>query len=280
MVEQGIGLTKETFIKGVENDTVAGHVGFVQSFGMFGEAFGMKFDKIVQTKEPIITSIPRSTDLVSVAAGNVAGCRQVGYGYKNDKVFIEMEHPQQIHPEMEDVETGDYINIEGTPNINLRVKPEIPGGIRSLRREEKAIKNWDAHIHADGAVPAGNKIVGKAAGAGAVRTHRSHSCYAQSADSWEQLFVLGATELFRCLLIIGERLQIGTLLQRGIDEHVHIRRRWRRLRILIAQLVADLFFKAKDCREGGDGRIDVVLGIEEQQLGLRQIHLGKGQIQR
>lgn len=132
MVEQGIGLTKETFIEGVENDTVAGHVGFVQSFGMFEEAFGMKFDKIVQTKEPIITSIPRSTDLVSVAAGNVAGCRQVGYGYKNDKVFIEMEHPQQIHPEMEDVETGDYINIEGTPNINLRVKPEIPGGIATI----------------------------------------------------------------------------------------------------------------------------------------------------
>ena len=43
-----------------------------------------------------------------------------------------MEHPQQIHPEMENVETGDYINIEGTPNINLRVKPEIPGGIGTI----------------------------------------------------------------------------------------------------------------------------------------------------
>lgn len=132
MVEQGIGLTKEQFIKGVNDDSVAGHVGFIQSFGMFEEAFNMKFDKIEQTKEPIITSIPRSTDLVSVAAGDVAGCKQVGYGYKDGKVFIEMEHPQQIHPEMENVDTGDYINIKGIPDISLQIKPEIPGGIGTI----------------------------------------------------------------------------------------------------------------------------------------------------
>ena len=132
MVEQGIGLTKEQFIKGVEDDSVAGHVGFIQSFGMFEQAFNMKFDRIEQTKEPIITTIPRSTDLVSVAAGDVAGCKQKGYAYVGDKLFVEMEHPQQIHPQMENVDTGDYINIEGTPNINLQIKPEIPGGIGTI----------------------------------------------------------------------------------------------------------------------------------------------------
>ena len=132
MVEQGIGLTKEEFNKGVQNDTIAGHVGFIQSFGMFSEAFNKKFDKIEQTKEPIISSIDRSTDLVSVKAGNVAGCRQKGYAYTGDKVFIEMEHPQQIKPEMESVNTGDYINIEGVPNISLQIKPEIPGGIGTI----------------------------------------------------------------------------------------------------------------------------------------------------
>lgn len=129
MEEQGIGLTKEEFVKGVEEDTIAGHVGFVQSFGMFEEAFNMKFDKIKQTKEPIITNIDRKTDLVEVKAGDVAGCRQMGYGYVGDEVFIEMEHPQQIKPEMENLGTGDYIKIEGSPNINISNTPEIEGGI-------------------------------------------------------------------------------------------------------------------------------------------------------
>ena len=132
MVEQGIGLTKDQFINGVEDDSIAGHVGFIQSFGMFEEAFNMKFDKIEQTKEPIITDIPRATDIVSVAAGDVAGCKQKGYAYVNDKLFIEMEHPQQIHPQMANVETGDYITIEGNPNINLHISPEIGGGIGTI----------------------------------------------------------------------------------------------------------------------------------------------------
>jgi 2,4-diaminopentanoate dehydrogenase len=129
MEEQGIGLTKEQFVKGVEEDTIAGHVGFIQSFGMFEEAFNMKFDRIKQTKEPIITNVPRTTELVDVKAGDVAGCKQMGYGYVGDEVFVEMAHPQQIKPEMENQGTGDYITIEGTPSINLANTPEIAGGI-------------------------------------------------------------------------------------------------------------------------------------------------------
>lgn len=132
MVEQGIGLTKEAFEKGVKEDTIAGHVGFIQSFGMFQEAFNLKFDKINQTKEPIITNVDRATDIVSVKAGDVAGCRQKGYAYVGDKLFAEMEHPQQIKPEMEGVNTGDYIEITGTPNISMQIKPEIPGGIGTI----------------------------------------------------------------------------------------------------------------------------------------------------
>lgn len=132
MNEQGIGLTKEQFEKGVKENTIAGHVGFVQSFGMFQQAFNMKFDKIEQTKEPIVTTVDRKTDLVTVKAGDVAGCKQKGYAYTGKKLFIEMEHPQQIKPEMENVETGDYITINGNPQINLRIKPEVGGGVGTI----------------------------------------------------------------------------------------------------------------------------------------------------
>lgn len=129
MEEQGIGLTKEEFVEGVENDSIAGHVGFIQSFGMFEEAFNLKFDKIAQTKEPIMANVERVTPLVSVKPGYVAGCKQMGYGYVNGELFVEMEHPQQVRPEMENLSTGDYITIKGTPEINLKNTPEIAGGV-------------------------------------------------------------------------------------------------------------------------------------------------------
>ena len=53
----------------------------------------------------------------------------MGYAYKDGDVFIEMEHPQQIKPEMENLGTGDYISIEGYPNINIANTPEIEGGV-------------------------------------------------------------------------------------------------------------------------------------------------------
>ncbi|HHV84029.1 MAG TPA: NADP-binding protein [Tepidanaerobacter syntrophicus] len=132
MDEQGIGLSPEEFEKGVREGTIAGHVGFLESFGMFEEALQIKFTKIEQKKEPIITNVPRSTKIVSVEPGKVAGCKQTGYAYLGDKIFIEMSHPQQICPEAESVETGDFIKIYGTPDIKLQIKPEIPGGIGTI----------------------------------------------------------------------------------------------------------------------------------------------------
>ncbi|WP_125154364.1 2,4-diaminopentanoate dehydrogenase [Clostridium rectalis] len=132
MVEQGIGLKPEEFIEGVKTDKVAGHVGFLQSFGMFEEAFNVKFDNIKQEKEAIVTNVSRSTDIVSVDPGDVAGCRQLGYANLGEKKFVVMEHPQQIRPELENVDTGDYISIKGSPKIDLQIKPEIPGGIATV----------------------------------------------------------------------------------------------------------------------------------------------------
>lgn len=132
MVEQGIGLKEEEFIQGVKDDTIDGHVGFLQSFGMFEEAFNIKLNNIRQEKSPILTTIPRSTDIVSVKAGDVAGCKQLGFADLGEKLFITMEHPQQIKPEMENINTGDYITIKGVPDLNLQIKPEIPGGIATI----------------------------------------------------------------------------------------------------------------------------------------------------
>jgi 4-hydroxy-tetrahydrodipicolinate reductase len=132
MREQGVGLSKEDFEKGVKDGSVYGHVGFLQSIPMIAEALGLEFDEIVQTREPIISKVRRETKDVVVMPGMVAGCNHIGYAMKDGKAVITLEHPQQIHPELEGIETGDYITIYGDPDIHLAIRPETPGGIGTI----------------------------------------------------------------------------------------------------------------------------------------------------
>ena len=132
MRTQGVGTTPEEFRAGIATGNIVGHVGFPESMSLIAEALGFKLDRIEQAKEPIISNTHRETPHVKVGPGMVAGCKHVAYGYSGDKLLITLEHPQQIRPEVESIETGDYIYITGTPNINMAIKPEIPGGIGTI----------------------------------------------------------------------------------------------------------------------------------------------------
>ena len=128
METQGVGSTPEDFRKGVDKGTIVGHIGFPQSIAMIAEAIGIGLTRIEENREPIISNTERKTDIVHVKPGMVAGCRHTAKGYVGDEVIIELIHPQQILPELESIQTGDYIDIEGDPDIHLSIKPEIPGG--------------------------------------------------------------------------------------------------------------------------------------------------------
>ncbi|MFZ5647885.1 MAG: 2,4-diaminopentanoate dehydrogenase [Bacillota bacterium] len=132
MRTQGVGTTPEEFKKGLENGTIVGHIGFNESVMLIANALGWKIDRVEQTREPITTRVYRETPYIKVEPGNVAGCRHTARAYRDSVVVIELVHPQQIRPEAEGVETGDYIEITGTPNINMAIKPEIPGGTGTI----------------------------------------------------------------------------------------------------------------------------------------------------
>lgn len=132
MRTQGVGTTPQEFAAGVESGSIVGHVGFPESMQMIAKALNWQLDEVVQTKEPIISSVRRETPHVVVEPGMVAGCRHVAYGRSNGRTLITLEHPQQIQPELAHVETGDFIRIDGTPDINLQIKPEIPGGVGTM----------------------------------------------------------------------------------------------------------------------------------------------------
>lgn len=132
MRTQGVGTTPEKFEKGLKDGSIVGHIGFQQSIPMIAKALGIEIDEVVETREPIISNTYRETPYVKVEPGMVAGCCHIGYGMKDGKAVLTLEHPQQIHPEAEAVETGDYIDIDGDPNMHLCIKPETPGGIGTM----------------------------------------------------------------------------------------------------------------------------------------------------
>jgi len=132
METQGVGMTREAFEAGVKDGSVVGHFGFPESISMIAKALGWKIDKIEQERIPIISNVVRETEFVKIKPGLTAGCKHSAIGYMNGKPVITLIHPQQVHPHLENVETGDYIEIKGTPDINFSSGPEIPGGIGTI----------------------------------------------------------------------------------------------------------------------------------------------------
>lgn len=133
MKEQGVGLELDEFNKRLEEGTLAGHVGFHESINMIADALGWKLsDDVKLSMAPIVSNVYRKAPYAEVKAGDVAGCNMKGFGYIDGDLKIEMLHPQQIEPQLEGIETGDYITIKGNPDINMSINPEVPGGIGTI----------------------------------------------------------------------------------------------------------------------------------------------------
>jgi 4-hydroxy-tetrahydrodipicolinate reductase len=132
LTAQGVGMTPDAFREGVADGTVTGHIGFLQSIHMIAATLGWDIERIEETREPIVSQRHRETPFITVEPGQTAGCLHTAQAFSRGKPVITLVHPQQIHPEIEGIETGDSVKITGTPNIRLAGTPEVPGGIATM----------------------------------------------------------------------------------------------------------------------------------------------------
>ncbi|MDR3215228.1 MAG: NADP-binding protein [Bacilli bacterium] len=132
MEEQGVGLPVATFNDMVAKGEMAGHVGFKESVGMMCEALGWDLEKFQQQMTPIVTDVDRKSPYGFAAKGDVAGVNMTAQGYVDGEVKLDMQHPQQIEPQLGGTNTGDYIIIKGNPEVNMAITPEVDGGIGTI----------------------------------------------------------------------------------------------------------------------------------------------------
>ena len=132
MDEQGVGDTLEKYHERIENNDLAGHVGFNQSVHMIFKGLGIHPTRFEQQMKPIITTVDRKSKYGFAKKGTLAGINMTAQGYMGDDQFLNMDHPQQIEPNLEGVHTGDYIDIYGSPDIHMAITPEIEGGLGTI----------------------------------------------------------------------------------------------------------------------------------------------------
>ncbi len=167
LASQGVGLTPRAFREGLEHGRVVGHIGFPDSIRMIADAIGWEIDRIEESREPIVTQVRRETPVVTVEPGQVAGCLHTAVAYRNGQPVITLIHPQQIHPGLEGIETGDSIEITGTPNLRLSGRPEIPGGEATAALAVNMIPrvlNADPGLHGMADLPVPAAMLGDARG--------------------------------------------------------------------------------------------------------------------
>ena len=95
-----------------------GHAGLVESAAMVAAAFGWSPDEITETLEPVLAIEPVVTDHAEVAAGSVAGIRQIA------RCVVRGEERVKLHLDMYvgAQDPGDTITLKGSPPTSTVIK--------------------------------------------------------------------------------------------------------------------------------------------------------------
>jgi 4-hydroxy-tetrahydrodipicolinate reductase len=122
----GVNLTQEEFSHGVKAGKI-GHIGLLETTAMVGHCLGYPIDQLKQTKQPILTRIPRESSFIKIEPGKVCGFKQNVSGLIKGEKVLDFRMVGIVSPDKEEdgVEMGDYTRIHGEPNVDITIKEEI-----------------------------------------------------------------------------------------------------------------------------------------------------------
>ena len=120
----GAGLTTEQFQKKVDDGSVR-HVGLTESIAMIADALGWTLDRITDDIQPKLASVTISSEFLAVDPGYVCGIVQDGVGYRKGEPVIKLH----MEAYLGSPETYDSVEIEGSPNLSMKIAGGIHGDV-------------------------------------------------------------------------------------------------------------------------------------------------------
>jgi 2,4-diaminopentanoate dehydrogenase len=120
----GAGLTTEQFQKKVDDGSVR-HVGLTESIAMIADAMGWTLDRITDEIQPKLATVTISSEYLAVDPGYVAGIIQDGIGYRKSEPVIKLH----MEAYLGSPETFDSVDIEGSPNLSMKIAGGIHGDV-------------------------------------------------------------------------------------------------------------------------------------------------------
>jgi len=120
----GAGCTVEEFKKLVAAGTLR-HVGLTESIDMIAAGLNWQLSQVTESIEPVIAREQVKTQYLTVEAGQVAGVRQVGRGFKNKEELITLEFEASLGAP----ESYDAVYLTGIPNLEVVIKGGTHGDI-------------------------------------------------------------------------------------------------------------------------------------------------------
>ena len=120
----GAGLSPEEFEARVRDGSVR-HVGLPESLHMLATSLGWRLERMDDTIGAVLAEQPIVTDYVQVAAGQVAGVRQVARGFMAGREVLNLELRMYVGAP----DPQDTVEIEGDPPVKMTVAGGLHGDV-------------------------------------------------------------------------------------------------------------------------------------------------------
>lgn len=136
----GVGLSKGEFDQEVRKK--GGHRGLLESVSLLATGLGWKLDEIKDKTSPVIADRPLETEFFKVSPGEISGIKQTARGLVDGVEKITLN----LQMFLEAPDPVDEINLEGVPEISLK----IPGGIHGdIATPAIAVNSSQKVLHED-----------------------------------------------------------------------------------------------------------------------------------
>jgi 4-hydroxy-tetrahydrodipicolinate reductase len=120
----GAGLTPAEFAARVADGSVR-HVGLPESLHMLATRLGWQLDKMDDSIAAVLADAPIVTEFVQVAAGQVAGVRQIARGFVAGREVLNLELQMYVGAP----DPCDSVEIDGDPPVRMTIDGGLHGDI-------------------------------------------------------------------------------------------------------------------------------------------------------